>query len=75
LERRGATASRYSLPKSVLLNPSWEDKIKIVYEKINENRENTMVGVTSWAYEILNYIENKDKKKFEKLAKNMELII
>jgi hypothetical protein len=43
LERRGVTASRYSLPKSVLLNPSWEDKIKIVYEKINENRENTMV--------------------------------
>ena len=75
LERKWATASRYSLPKSVLLNPSWEDKIKIVYEKMDENRENTMVGVTSRAYEILNYIENRDQKKFEKLVKNMELII
>ncbi len=75
LERKWATASRYSLPKSVLLNPSWEDKIKIVYEKLDENRENTMVGVTSWAYEILNYIETRDFKKFEKLVKSMELII
>ena len=30
LERKWVTASRYSLPKSVLLNPKWEDKIKIV---------------------------------------------
>lgn len=75
LERKWATASRYSLPKSVLLNPSWENKIKIVYDKIDENRENTMVWVTSWAYEILNYIENIDKEKFEKLVKNMEIII
>ncbi|MBR7037287.1 hypothetical protein IKI14_05610 [bacterium] len=58
-----------------MLNPSWEDKIKIVYEKLDENRENTMVGVTSWAYEILNYIETRNSKKFEKLVKNMELII
>lgn len=75
LERKGMTASRYSLPKSVLLNPSWEDKIKLVYDKIDDDRENTMVWVTSWAYEILNYIESRDQKKFEKLVKNMELII
>lgn len=75
LERRWVTASRYSLPKSVLLNPSWEDKINVVYEKINENRENTMIWVTSWVYEILNYIENKNRRKFEKLVKNMEIII
>lgn len=75
LSRRWATSSRYSLPKSILLNPNWEDKIKIIYNKINENRENTMIWVTSWAYEILKYIENKDKEKFENLVKNMELII
>lgn len=75
LERKWPTASRYSLPKSVLLNPKREDKIKIVYEKINENRENTMVWVTSRAYEILNYIQKNNSKKFEKLVGNMELII
>lgn len=75
LERKWATASRYSLERSILLNPSWEEKIKIVYDKIDENKEHTMVWVTSWAYEILNYIENRDKKKFDKLVSNMELII
>ena len=34
-----------------------------------------MIWVTSWAYEILNYIQKVNPKKFKRLVKNTEIII
>jgi len=73
--RKWISASRYSLPEEVLLNPNWSNKLECVLKGINVYRENTMVWVTSRAYEILKYMESNDKKKFVEFTKNMELII
>ena len=73
--RKWLTSSRNSLWKSILLNSNWEKRRWIIFEKLNVDRENTIVWVTSWAYEILNYIQKLDQKKFKELVENMELII
>jgi hypothetical protein len=75
LERKLITGSRNALSTDILLNPSWEDKLKIVYDNLDVSSQITMVWVTSWAYEILNYFYDKDKKKFNELVSNMRLII
>ena len=75
LERKWITGSRNALSNDVLLNPSWEDKLKLVYDNLDVGNQITMVWVTSWAYEILNYFYDKDKKKFNELVSNMRLII
>lgn len=73
--RKWVTSKRYSLPETVLINPDWNDKLDRIFNMINVNRENTIMWATSWAYEILRYIEKNDRNKFNKLINNMELVI
>lgn len=74
LDRWNISKKRYSLDLFYLLHPEREIKRELALKRINPNKPITMMWVTSWAYEILNYIKKRDKKMFNIMIKNMEVV-
>jgi len=74
LDRWNISRKKYALDLFYLLHPEREIKRELALKWINPNKPITMMGVTSWAYEILNYIQKRDKKMFNTMLKHMEVI-
>lgn len=74
LDRWKFAKNKYALDLFQLLHSEREIKREIALKYINPNKPITMMWITSRAYEILNYIQQRDAKMFDTMIKNMEVI-
>lgn len=75
IDRNSFSQQKYAFDLEILLNPNREEKRELFLQHINPHRPVTIMGVNSRAYELLEYIHQKDPGKYTTLTKNIELII